>query len=284
MKRSPVIACSLMISPNTRSVASQGMRFGNGEKVSGRSRSILGRSPRRDSLKPFGDLRIPSRSALVVGSPRRTGESDVKRHAIRTIVFLGAFLSVILPVVQAQGKNEIGLVIGATVTPGRNFASGSTPSASFDSSLALGAEYDHRALRSHRAALYGGVDFLASPLDVKVSNPTAEVIGQYTYVFLTPHVRVKFNPDGELSPWLSFGGGYARFLEKKPTGVPSFVPGTNTGTFVFAPAWTRARCFRFSESLSDFARKCSISIPDRRTTIKRFGGACRTTWYSRVVC
>ena len=158
----------------------------------------------------------------------------MKRHAIRTIVFLGAFLSVILPVVQAQGKNEIGLVIGATVTPGRNFAPGSsTPSASFDSSLALGAEYDHRALRSHRAALYGGVDFLASPLDVKVSNPTAEVIGQYAYVFLTPHVRVKFNPDGGLSPWLSFGGGYARFLEKKPTGVPSFVPGTNTGTFVF---------------------------------------------------
>ena len=52
-------------------------------------------------------------------------------------------------------------------------------------------------------------------------------------MFLTPHVRVKFNPDGRLSPWLLFGGGYARFLEKKPTAEPSFVPGTNTGAFVF---------------------------------------------------
>lgn len=155
------------------------------------------------------------------------------RRAIRIAVFAGAFLSVILPAVQAQGKNEIGLVIGATVTPGRNFSSGSTPSASFDSSLALGAEYDHRVLSAHRAALYSGVDFLASPLDVKLSNPATDVIGQYAYVFLTPHLRVKFNPEGGLSPWLSLGGGYARFLEKKPTDVPSFVPGTNTATFVF---------------------------------------------------
>ena len=157
----------------------------------------------------------------------------MERRAIRIAVFAGAFLSVILPAAQAQGKNEVGLVIGATVTPGRSFSSGSTPSASFDSSLALGAEYDHRVLSGHRAALYGGVDFLASPLDVKLSNPATDVIGQYAYIFLTPHVRVKFNPNGALSPWLALGGGYARFLEKKPTDVPSFVPGTNTATFLF---------------------------------------------------
>jgi len=190
---------------------------------------------------------------------------------------------VILSVAQAQEKDEIGLVIGATVTSGRNFASGSAP-ASFDSSLALGAEYDHRVLSGHRVALYGGVDFLASPLDVKVGNPAADVIGQYAYVFLTPHVRVKFNPEGGLSPWLSFGGGYVRFLEKKPTDGPSFVPGTNTGTFSSAAVWTRARCFRSSESPLDFARRCAISIPDRRTTTNRFEEACRTTWYSRAVC
>jgi len=81
---------------------------------------------------------------------------DVKRQAIRIVVFAGAFLSAILPIARAQGKNEIGLVIGAAVTPGRTFSSGSRPSASFDSSLALGAEYDHRVLSGHRAALYGG--------------------------------------------------------------------------------------------------------------------------------
>src|SRR5258708_39124147 len=79
----------------------------------------------------------------------------------------------------------------------------------------------------------GGVDFLASPLDVKLSQKSQNVIGQYAFIFLTPHVRVKFHPDGVFSPWLSFGGGYARFLEKAPTAAPSFKPGTNTGTFVF---------------------------------------------------
>jgi hypothetical protein len=131
------------------------------------------------------------------------------------------------------------VVIGAAITPGRSFSSGGASSVTFDSSLALGAEYDRRLLAGRRASVYGGVDFLASPLDVKLSNPPSDVIGQYAYVFLTPHVRVKFNPDGRLSPWLLFGGGYARFLEKKPTVEPSFEPGTNTGTFVFGGVDTR---------------------------------------------
>ena len=58
------------------------------------------------------------------------------------------------------------------------------------------------------------------------------MISQYAYVFLTPHVRVKFFPEGALSPWLSFGAGYARFLEKRPENAPSFIPGTNTGTLL----------------------------------------------------
>ena len=146
---------------------------------------------------------------------------------------MGGILLLSVSGARAQEKNEIGLVIGAAVTPGLSFSSGGGGTAAFDSSLALGAEYDRRLLAGSRAAIYGGVDFLASPLDVKLSNPPSDVIGQYAYLFLTPHVRVKFNPEGRLSPWLLFGGGYARFLEKKPTAEPSFVPGTNTGTFVF---------------------------------------------------
>jgi hypothetical protein len=157
----------------------------------------------------------------------------VKRKVIFVagiITVLGALAS---PGARAQEKNEIGLVIGGTATPGRSFSSGTTGTASFDSSLALGAEYDRRVFDRERVAVYGGIDFVASPLDVKLSNPPSDVIGQYAYVFLTPHVRVKFHPHGSLSPWLLVGGGYARFLEKRPAAVPSFVPGTNTGTAVF---------------------------------------------------
>lgn len=144
----------------------------------------------------------------------------------------------------AQEKNEVGLVIGGIVTPSQTLAPGASligPSGvvlpnrniTFDSSLTLGAEYDRSLVLKNRFAIEGGVDFLASPLDVKLSQQSQNVIGQYAFVFLTPHVRVKFHPSGAFSPWLSFGGGYARFLEKTPTSAQSFKPGTNTGTFVF---------------------------------------------------
>jgi hypothetical protein len=141
-------------------------------------------------------------------------------------------------------KNEVGLVIGGTVTPSQTLAPGAsligsggtvvpTRNLPFNSSLSLGAEYDRRFAMTRRFAIYGGVDFLASPLDLKLSQQFQNVIGQYAYIFLTPHVRVKFKPSGAFSPWLSFGGGYARFLEKAPPATPSFRPGTNTGTLVF---------------------------------------------------
>jgi len=174
---------------------------------------------------------------------RRSGDSNVKKQGIRVAIFVGVFLLELLPVARAQEKNEIGLVIGAAAAPDRSFSSGGTNSASFGPSLALGAEYDRRLLSGHHAALYGGADFLASPLDVKVNNPAPDVISQYAYVFLTPRVRVKFNPDGGLSPWFSFGGGYARFLEKKPTAIPSFVPGTSTATFLFGGGVDKGTAF-----------------------------------------
>lgn len=140
-------------------------------------------------------------------------------------------------VVQAQGQqnNEIGLVIGATTSPGVGLASGVvTPSQnlSFNSSLALGAEYDRR-MKSGNTAIYVGVDFLASPLDVKLNQPPAGISPSYAYVFLSPHVRVKFKADGTLQPWLLFGGGYTRFHETSPVGVTSFQGRANTGNLEF---------------------------------------------------
>src|SRR5262252_732187 len=84
---------------------------------------------------------------------------------------------------EDHGKNEVGLVIGGTITPSQTLASGTGligPSGT--------------VLTTRRFAIYGGVDFLASPMDVKLSQQFQNVIGQYAYIFLTPHVRVKFRP------------------------------------------------------------------------------------------
>jgi len=160
--------------------------------------------------------------------------------------FIGCFMTATLWSLPAlaQGKNEVGLVIGGIVTPSQTLSPGASligpggtvlpnRDISLDSSLTLGAEYDREFVRRQKFAIDGGVDFLASPLDVKLSQQSQNAIGEYAFIFLTPHVRVKFHPDGVFSPWLSFGGGYARFLESVPPAAPSFQRGTNTGTLVF---------------------------------------------------
>jgi len=68
--------------------------------------------------------------------------------------------------------------------------------------------------------------FLASPFDVRLSFPCGRP-RSYAYLFLTPHVRVKFNAGGAFEPWPSFGGGYARFSAARPVSASSFQGGTN---------------------------------------------------------
>jgi hypothetical protein len=131
---------------------------------------------------------------------------------------------------EREKSNELGLVIGATVTPSQTLASsisGNPRTLTFKPSLAVGAEFDHRLNRSKRLGILAGVDFLASPLDVKLDERPVNVIPEYAYIFLTPHIRAKFHPQGTISPWLLLGGGYTRYAESAPPG--GLRAATNTG-------------------------------------------------------
>ncbi|HZB87323.1 MAG TPA: hypothetical protein VE291_01580 [Terracidiphilus sp.] len=131
----------------------------------------------------------------------------------------------------SRTRNEVGLVIGATVTPSIGLEGGGN--VDLNPSLALGAEYDRLLLGRH-TALYGGVDFLLSPLDVKANLPASNVSPQYASLFLTPHVRVKFNATGTFQPWLLFGGGYANFSPTQPrTGGVNVTGQGSSGTLEF---------------------------------------------------
>ena len=155
----------------------------------------------------------------------------LRMHAvILSLVFL-ATTTVLAQRGEAPRKNEIGLVIGATETPGIDKTSSGT--INLNSSLALGAEYD-RQLLGKRTALYLGADFLASPTDVKVSYPPSVVSPEYAYLFLSPHIKLKFNSTRTLQPWLSFGGGYADFAPASPKSGNVNVKGQgNSGTLEF---------------------------------------------------
>jgi len=138
-----------------------------------------------------------------------------KARENKTKLLVGLLVAVIFWSVPtlAQEKNEVGLVIGGIVTPSQTLSPGANPvvpsgtlpnlNITFNSALTLGADYDRNVLYTHGFAISGGIDFLASPLDVKLDQRPANVINQYAFVFLTPHVRVKFHPSGFISPWLS---------------------------------------------------------------------------------
>jgi hypothetical protein len=152
------------------------------------------------------------------------------RTLLRSVVLV-LLLAGVLPPAYSQAGNEVGLVMGATITPAQHLVTGGE--LTFRPSLALGAEYDRRVWSSQQIAVFGGVDFLASPFDVKLDQRPADEIRQYAYIFLTPHVRVKFKPGAPISPWVSVGGGYARFLETQPGTPTIFKEGTNTGALQF---------------------------------------------------
>ena len=136
-----------------------------------------------------------------------------KTQKNKTKWLMGCFMTIVLwslPSV-AQEKNEVGLVIGGIVTPSQTLSPdanligpGATPLPSrditFDSSLTLRAEYHREFVRRQEFAIDGGVDFLASPFDVKLTEKSQNAIGQYALIFVTPHVQVKFQPDGAFSP------------------------------------------------------------------------------------
>src|ERR1700752_3197649 len=136
------------------------MRFADARK--GSKKATLFAPCRLSGLKLFDALRILSSDAHVIRRPRRPGDSNVKIQRLGAGALVGGILLLSASAARAQEKNEIGLVIGAAVTPSRNFSSGSSATVAFDSSLALGAEYDRRLLPGRRASVYGGVDFLAS--------------------------------------------------------------------------------------------------------------------------
>lgn len=147
----------------------------------------------------------------------------------------GTFVSGETIEVQPE-KNDIGVIAGVTATPSRSLTPGSVfpgddPNLTSKASLALGVDYDRRVVSTDWVTIYGGGDFLASPFDVKLSQPPVNVSPQYAYLFITGHVKAKFYPDSKLSPWLSVGGGYANFKEKPPTAtLTPFTQGTGRAT------------------------------------------------------
>jgi hypothetical protein len=109
----------------------------------------------------------------------------------------------IAPGARAQTNNELGLLLGAKRTSGNFVLNGSE--VEIGSGMTLQATYARRVTRGSVGALYVEFPFLATPSTDIVSN-NRSMARNFASLFVGAGPRIKFNPDGILSPWGTAGG------------------------------------------------------------------------------
>ena len=135
---------------------------------------------------------------------------------------------------QENRKNEIGLLLGATVTPALDVAGPVSNRLEIGSGITFQLTYARQLARTRSLAWYFEVPALAIPLqDITASNGV--VPKNYDSFFVTPALRAKLAPSAHVSPWFSAGGGYALFGESanRIDGTHNTTRGTSGGAVEF---------------------------------------------------
>ena len=123
-----------------------------------------------------------------------------------TLLLLTVFGVVCLAQEDTASTNELAFGLGGIPALSRS----DTPSLDAGSGVAFQVNYGRRFLNGKNVALYGEINFLASPLrDVSSSVTTAT--RNFASLYLTPGIRVKFRPASRVSPYAVVGGGYADY-------------------------------------------------------------------------
>lgn len=136
-------------------------------------------------------------------------------------------------------KNEIGLMLGATITPDRDVrpqvSTGQPPTttARIGTGLTYGLSYARRVVDARVASLHAEVVFFAVPSN-DVKSALSFVPRNFASLFVTPGLKLKFLPQSPVTPYVAAGGGFARFAESDFLGnnAPNTGRrGTNRGAF-----------------------------------------------------
>ena len=112
--------------------------------------------------------------------------------------------------------------------------------------MALQINHGRRFFNHHKVALYGEINFLASPRrDVSSSIPTAT--HDFASLYITPGIRAKFLPTSRISLYALVGGGYGDYEQSttRINGQPNSVSRELArGVFDFG-AGVEVRVWRF---------------------------------------
>jgi opacity protein-like surface antigen len=103
-------------------------------------------------------------------------------------------------------KNELAFGLGGIPALSRS----NSPSLDAGSGVAFQANYGRRFLRANKWALYGEINFIASPLREVFSSVTTAT-HDFASLYVTPGIRVNLRPASRISPYGVIGGGYADY-------------------------------------------------------------------------
>lgn len=117
---------------------------------------------------------------------------------------------------QTNRKNELGLLLGATVTPELKASAPTPANLEIGSGITFQLTYARQLSKGRNTSVYLEVPALAVPLQ-SIKTSLASAPRNYDSFFIAPGLRVKLVPDARISPWLSAGGGYA-FSTRAPSG------------------------------------------------------------------
>ncbi|HZQ67449.1 MAG TPA: hypothetical protein VFA68_02925 [Terriglobales bacterium] len=156
---------------------------------------------------------------------------------LRKLPILLLFTLIASLMASAESKNELGLLIGATVVPDQTINSSTVLNGKlkFSKGVTYQATYARRLLNAGIAGVDFELPFLGTP-NADISSNDLNTPTALASLFITPALRVKLFPNAGISPWVSVGGGYGRFDEgsKLQSGAANFGPkGTNTGVFEY---------------------------------------------------
>jgi hypothetical protein len=131
------------------------------------------------------------------------------KFVLAAIIFLSALRAANA---QTESKNEIGLMLGGTVTPAVGISAPGGGRLSIAAGMTFQFNYARRLMKGRSLRLYFEVPTLATPQQA-ISSAAGASPRNYASLFMTPSLRATFRPTAAVSPWLSAGGGYALFDE-----------------------------------------------------------------------
>src|SRR5260370_12339848 len=120
-----------------------------------------------------------------------------------SLLLLSSIAVVGLAQEDAARKNKLAFGLGGIPALSRS----DVPSLDAGSGVALQVNYGRRFINGHKAAVYGEINFLASPTR-GVSSSVAKATHDFASLYVTPGVRVKLFPESRISPYAVAGRGH----------------------------------------------------------------------------